>query len=309
MGRLFLFGIYILQLLILCSCYSPGLMIDDDIYLVKATEIPLGESYNDETSYANFKTRKEGSALTSSLFSDDPLCSTYNLATQRDLWFFGMGLGNPYYNSCQWGIPYFSPYKYGYLNPFYLYDPFGSPYGFYATAYSPWYFTGIYALPNEYNGVPQHSSQENFSNFHSGPRSVFGGFGDPNRVSGSSIKSFQYEPSLSKKNSQLDHSRIENGDIIGQHVHYSSFRNSPGSTPGASMNLRPVENRGILRPSANSNPSMQTTNEPLRSGNAVFHNNHPVRHLIDQENNRIDQYNRGSGRAGQKPIQTPVRRP
>ena len=44
--------------LLITSCATTESFVNDDVYSVKPSELPIGESTSDETSYASFKSRK-----------------------------------------------------------------------------------------------------------------------------------------------------------------------------------------------------------------------------------------------------------
>jgi len=272
--------------LVLTSCYSPSLMSDDDIYIIRTNEVPVDESVNDETSYANFKSRNNGSALTASFYADDPgLFGRFPYYS--DMWWFGMGYGNPYYfhSMCRpgsWGIPYYSPYMYGYINPIYMVDPFGSPYGFYPTAYSPWYLGGLYDFPmygwNSVSGSFNGSTLQ--YNHQSGPRGTISGFGSPERPFGNTLKSTSphdiTHPGIPSET--LFHSRLDNQQVIGQNRPLRTPTFSRGDLNNQKMNeLRPVSDRGIQTPGNNLNnvatpgrPGQSTQAHPEIRGNDQF---------------------------------------
>ena len=66
-----LFPSAILASIVLSSCATTTSFINDDVYSVRASELALGESLSDETSYAAFKSRKEGKTNDKTTYSDD----------------------------------------------------------------------------------------------------------------------------------------------------------------------------------------------------------------------------------------------
>lgn len=130
-------SIFALALGSLNSCASISNVADDDVYVVKPSQIPMGESLDDETSYMAYKYKKD---------------QNNNLTTYRNpnVGAFGMGYAYGYRN---YNDPFlFNPYMY---NPYGFYDPYGyySPYGHYGSGlgYIPGYGWS-YIGPNPYYG-------------------------------------------------------------------------------------------------------------------------------------------------------------
>ena len=56
--------------LLIASCYSPKLLVDDDVYVLKSNELPVGESLNDETSYSTFKNKQNAGMVSSNYYNN-----------------------------------------------------------------------------------------------------------------------------------------------------------------------------------------------------------------------------------------------
>ena len=189
-----------LTTLLLSSCYSPKFMVDDDVYMVKNSMLPVGESLTDESTYASYRNNREADGVSRHYYDDDFFFWIQRRPFFGTHWMLSMGfynpyfMTNPYHSFSHFGTPYFSPYMFGGINPIYMADPFGSPYGFYPTAYNFAYMGGMYSpyyggfYGNPYGGFYNGGNYTVNYNHHSGPRGTLSGFGNPNsRSSGGSV--------------------------------------------------------------------------------------------------------------------------
>lgn len=189
----------IIMILLLSSCYSSKMLVDDDVYVVKNNTLPVGESLTDETSYSTYKNKKNNNKSNNTYYQNQN-----NYLYNRHCNYFD-GFGCSYYAS-NFYSPYYNPYGY-YGNGFYggnsmyntngvwILDPytglffyrpsFYSAYGNYPYGYN---VGGIYGSPyypydyGYYNNVAgnySYSTPEIHSNQHSGPRGSISGFGNP----------------------------------------------------------------------------------------------------------------------------------
>jgi hypothetical protein len=315
--------------LLLTSCCSPQFMVDDDVYVLKNNKLPIGESLNDETSYSSFRNNRENNSVSSTFYDDEFLMRD---RFHRDNWLFSMGYGNPYYSGWMfgsrpnWGIPYYSPYMYGYVNPIYMYDPFGSPYGFYPTAYNSWYYGGNYGY-GPYGGFGnQYGNNQGFNfntsgtyttnyNHHSGPRGSGGGFGNPNgRLEGNTIKSLNNtntgltahtnRPSIQRK--------VENTSVIGENFkpRANNLTRENAQQTRINTNYKPTSNRGINNPSStysNEPRGTRPSSTPQRSNDFRQHNG-DNRLDTPSRSNGGGSINNGGGRSGGSPANSGGRR-
>jgi hypothetical protein len=201
---------------VLCSCYSNRMLVDDDVYIMKNAELPVGESLIDETNYSTYK-YKQDRGVTANAYYYDP----YNIAAMN-----ACGC-DPFYFSafdCGWGSRNYGYsglndmyYGYGYHNAFgrYLFGPgymnYGaSQYGYYGNMFSPYYNpyggfyfgnsysspyfftnsmfygTNVYPYSNANNII---SNSGSIYNSHSGPRGSISGYSNSgNRASVYAIK-------------------------------------------------------------------------------------------------------------------------
>jgi hypothetical protein len=263
------------------SCYSPKFMVDDDVYVMKNSMIQVGESTSDETSYASYRKQRDNRAVSSHFYNDDLFMNPH---FRPRFWHMGFGMNSMFYrpgfgHMSSFGFPYYSPYMYGGINPIYLVDPFGSPYGFYPTAFDPWLYghNGFYG--NSYwnnNGWNNNGWNNNGNvgnpvihhNHHSGPRGSLSGIGNPGgRSSGAPvIKSVQNPNSNSfSQNSLSDvrQKRIDNTSNVGQ-----SIRESSTTKPTAPVTVQSIrQNRLTPTTDRNIRPSgVSVTTSPSRPG-------------------------------------------
>lgn len=272
------------SLAILSSCYSPKFMVDDDVYVLKANEIPLGESMNDETSYSNFRENRRNGV--NSQYSNDYYIvnNSFNNGWYGNNMMFGtnswfrpsfaifynpyMGYSyDPYGYYYGYGYPYFGHYGYNYYDP---YSYYGGNYGYYSPFFNPYFGPGS-SWGNGGNGWNFGNGNSTVAyNHHNGPRgSITGGFGNPNRLeSHSKVKSNV----LSQPGGAKTPVRINNSDVVGRNSGGSKVTPSsrpvttsgtlnPGRSSGTTTavnnrsnerTLQPVENRGVISPSGSS---------------------------------------------------------
>lgn len=57
--------------LLITSCATTESFVNDDVYSVRPSELPIGESTSDETSYASFKSRKTGNTNDRMTYADE----------------------------------------------------------------------------------------------------------------------------------------------------------------------------------------------------------------------------------------------
>lgn len=161
-------------LLLLVSCGTSHKYIADDIYVLKPSELSIGESSADETSYSAFKKRKEGSARNEQqMYTNQYFMASYRNCLSQPFWYNGCGCSyafwaqnSPY--SVHYGSMSFGHYQglgYGYN-----YGPYGS---FYTTAYYSPDFGVYYGTPyyNPYNGAYYNPYGYSYG------YSAFGGYG------------------------------------------------------------------------------------------------------------------------------------
>jgi hypothetical protein len=147
--------------LFLTSCATSESFVNDDVYSVKPSELPLGESTADETSYASFKTRKQGDVNDRMTYADEMALRNRQNCLEQYRWYEGCGCSysewlrssryshqNNFNRGMRWGSPSFGmSYAYGapysYYNGFYPYNSFGGhhPYVGY------WGYNSMYMSP------------------------------------------------------------------------------------------------------------------------------------------------------------------
>lgn len=279
------------------SCYSPKFMVDDDIYVMKNSTIQVGESTSDETSFASYRKQRDNRAVSSHFYNDDLFMNPH---FRPRFWHMGFGMNNMFYrpgfgHMSSFGFPYYSPYMYGGINPIYMVDPFGSPYGFHQMAFDPWLYghNGYYG--NSYwnnNGWNNNGWNNNGNvgnpvvhhNHHSGPRGSLSGIGNPGgRSSGSSVVKSVHSPNSNGYSQNtlgnVRQKRIDNTSNVGQSIRESNALKptTPVSvqsirqnrlTPTTDRNVRPS---GVPVTASPSRPGINNAGTPSRT------NSTPVR--------------------------------
>lgn len=142
----------------LTSCLSPKTLIDDDVYVVKNSALPVGESLNDESSYSSYRYKRDNNLLNSSVYMTDQFYQSMFYKNS----FYGYGRDN-YWNRLQ------------------FYD-YGFSYAFLGNSYLGYYGTlgYLYSLGNNFNNgfyaSTGYLASPEFSKSFSGPRFSFGGY-------------------------------------------------------------------------------------------------------------------------------------
>lgn len=273
------------------GCYSPQFMSDDDVYIVKESALPVGESLNDPRNYSTFRNHKINRSVSSTYYNDLNNFGFGGNYFSSSYWLLGMGFYNPYFRNYSFGIPYCSPYMFGGCSPVYMIDPFGSMYGFYPISNYPMYYGGNYFFGNYYgynNYDPYGTGFHNYGgsttayNFHSGPRGGLSGIANPGgRSTG---------PVILKSSSSISStSRPEMGRIDANHriATLSMNVSSPALLRPASqqqINSRFTPSDGRVIRSNNTSPSTigrtiqspgRIDNNPSNRGGSMLENSSP----------------------------------
>jgi hypothetical protein len=145
------------------SIYNGNLSGGDDLYSVKETAVPLGESVNDDLSYASYKYQKQqGERQQNNQNSQNTVYSNnynnfYSPYYNYNNNYYGMSMKHPMYSfgysnygyNSFYGYP--SALSYGY-SPYYGFDPYG--YNSYGYGYNPY---GYGYNPYGYGYNPYHN--------------------------------------------------------------------------------------------------------------------------------------------------------
>ncbi len=222
----------------LFSCNTMQPLLDDDVYMMKSADVPIGEELADETSYENYKFRVNADAPTSGYYDQR---NTSVLNTQPMMlgsgWFAYGRFNNfgtlSYMSSPYWGIhrngfygypgmgmytPYYygTGFAYGYPN-YYNNGWFGSPNNYYGHYYNGGVplnnaNSGVfcYGLGNS-NGTPAYygSPTNKLGNFVSGPRATISGgyYSGTSRGGAAQVKSQTYTSSAYSNRPAVNNSR------------------------------------------------------------------------------------------------------
>lgn len=306
--------------ILLFSCGTSNKYIADDIYVLKPSELPIGESSADETSYAAFKQRKDGPIKNDNqVYVDQYYASAYRNCLAQPFWFSGCGCSyatwtqrSPY--SSQYGAMtqgYYQGYGYGYgYNPYY--SPYYSPYGYYSSfggMYGSAYYSSYYSpYGNGYGGYGYggnnygyggNSSTNHGSNFHNGPRGSASGYSNPN---GRASHAGPVKSSVNNNNTANSHNSTSMG-IKSPPVRraISTINTTPTTRNYNQSTVTRNPNATISRnPNTNSNTgrTYQKPNAPVRTAPNVIRTTTPnsgQRSTTGGTVQRSGNYNQGSG--------------
>ena len=229
--------------LLIASCYSPKLLVDDDVYVLKSNELPVGESLNDETSYSTFKNKQNAGMVSSNYYNNLDELSYYPLCRNASFFYIGCGCsfytyslfcGNRPFNQFAYSPNFYSPYA-----PF-GYDPFYSSMGYYNPyGYNPYGGFG-YGYGNYGNTSYNPGTVTTNYNHHSGPRGTSAGFGNPSgRPQGNTVKSTFASTPTNKPIHQtiVSNRKIDPTLVVGQ---TKPVRPSLTSTSGRITTSKPI---------------------------------------------------------------------
>lgn len=149
--------------LFLTSCATSESFVNDDIYSVRPSELPIGESTADETSYASFKSRKQGDANDRMTYSDEMAMRNRQNCLDQYRWYDGCGCSytewlrssrySPQSNMHNWlysGRPQFGlSFAYGNFRPYSYYGSFYpyNSFGGYHPYVGYWGYNSMYMYP------------------------------------------------------------------------------------------------------------------------------------------------------------------
>jgi uncharacterized protein YjdB len=267
--------------LLISSCYSPKLLVDDDVYVLKSNELPVGESLNDETSYATFKNKQNAGMVSSNYYNNFDDLSYYPLCRNASYFYMGCGCSFYAYSHFYSNRPYnqfgYSPYFYSPNAPF-GYDPFYNSMGFYNPyGYNPYGFNPYggygYGYGNYGNTSYNPGTVTTNYNHHSGPRGTSAGFGNPSgRPQGNTVKSTFASTPTNKPihQSTVSNRKIDPTLVVGQ---TKPVRPSLTPTSGRITTSKPIHytstsDRGVRSTTSGSSTISNSgrTNSPSRGG-------------------------------------------
>lgn len=265
------------------------MLVDDDVYIVKNSELPVGESLTDETSYSTYQYRKNSDMVSDDYYFDDRNYLYTNNCYDNFYW--NRGCGCSYYAWNMYNAPYYSPYGFGtpslyyghgFYNAFgnyvydpfsgmYLYNPYYDPYGYYGSIYNPYYYGSGY----NYGGPYGYNQPTVNYNHHSGPRGSLSGFSNTSgRTSPGTLKmSTQNEVASYNPNYKSEY-RVKKSDapIGANQVVRANNAEISRNVNTVKPNYRPTTeriNRSDVhqqRPT-NALPSNQRNDQPRNRGN------------------------------------------
>jgi hypothetical protein len=256
---------------ILSSCRSALDITDDDVYIVGAGELPLGESLNDETSYSNYREERANDQDADYFSANGPLYSSnflmfspYSNWGYTPYWSgFYMGYGNPWCYGYGWnmyGMNYWDPY-YGYYYPYgNFYNPYMGGFGY-----------------QQYNYGSPHQIVANTS-VHQGPRGSWVSTNNPaNRPQqANGLLKSAYGKSSNNPSVAINNSRVfrSNNQLMNTRNTIREQKNSPLIHQEVSRKWRPNEQNTFERTSGNViNNSINRTSPTLPKTNRIDNGN------------------------------------
>ena len=166
--------------LLLTSCVSSQKWIDDDVYVLKAVDIPTDTDVSDETDYATFLLNKETQRSRTTYYNDFYVQSynpfafrPYHILAGYSLY----GYNNFYGRNLGWGFDY---YNYNLING-YGYNYYGI--NCYNSQYGYWGGYGNNYYSNNYNNYSPYYYSNNYQYNYGYPSyygSYYGNYGNNN---------------------------------------------------------------------------------------------------------------------------------
>lgn len=259
MKNLFPLSFFALSSLILNSCASISDTPDDDVYLVKSSQIPVGESLDDETNYSAYKYKKDRNNNNVSYSSGGGM-------NNFDPFFMG-GFGYrpnhfgynpyqmyayPYYNDRSWA--YIPGYGWSYVMNPYFGNPFYGGYGNYYNYYNHGYYSSFYNNNYYGNNFGWNNNNNNWnnnnnngggsgnsnSNHHRGPRGSIGG--------GGVITRSNIPGTLKSTTSPLSSSNVLGSGTIVKPVGKETVMSRSNPSRQTDVTIRTNENADFSRP-------------------------------------------------------------
>lgn len=303
--------------LLLTSCYSSKMLVDDDVYVVKNSELPVGESLTDETSYATYKYRQNNDMVSDDYYYDQRNYLYNNNCYDNFYW--NNGCGCSYYAWNMYNSPYYSPFGFGQpslyyghgfyyafgnmvYDPFtgmYFYNPYYNPYVYGGGMYNPYYPGGYYGYYNTYGGgygggYYNHQNPIVQYNHHQGPRGSLSGFSNTaGRTSPGVLKmSVQNDvPYANKPNTEY---RIKKADApIGSNENNTVRYNKP-------VTERPLSNsKPQYRPTTERvTPAERPVGRPVEGPQARPQREQPIKRDSFEPRGNAPKNNEGAPRQG-----------
>lgn len=252
----------------LTSCATTEYYMADDVYVVKPSNLPLGESTADETSYAAFKKRQIDATNERQVYSDnrdfrmnqDRFSNFGNnyyifLYSSQFPYSFGynyflMG-GNSWMGYNSWDTQIFMRDYYGWNNGYWN----GSSYGY--NYYNNWYYgNGGFWCPQwgygyggngfGWNGYGGYGAVYTAQNQYHGPRGSYSGYSNPNgRLNTGKLKSgVAYSPNgdytSARNTSNNKYERKPISSVNQNRVYQNNTNSSRAISPVRNSSTRPT---------------------------------------------------------------------
>lgn len=304
--------------LILTSCATSEYYMADDVYVVKPSDLPIGESTADETTYAAYKQRQIGESNDRQLYGD----VTRNRFDNDNFYYFGnsyvpflyssqfpyghqgawMGYNSWYYQSMPgfyygWNNGVWNGNSYGYTYPVYWHNGYNNywcqqgGYGYGGYGYGGYNYGGTYAQ-NTYFGP--RGSNSGYSNPHG--RTTTGKLKSGTYSSGNTAHSTSYNRTSNSGNLEKRPISTINQSTVYRTNTPNGSRTNP-STNSSNSN-RTYENADAAkrpRPTVYSNSTTrERTNTNVNSGRPTINSGSDY----NRNSGTINSGSRGSSGAG-----------
>lgn len=257
------FGILGVISLVMTSCATSEYYMADDAYVVKPSDLPVGESTADETSYAAFKKRKGGETNEQLTYQDNWHALNNRRCLSEPIWYDGCGCSfsywsaySPYSSMSRVNGPGYSNWWHSsmYYNPYMVWGPNGYNafvigMNYYTSPYYPYYGYnpgmsygwGYNPYGYYYGGGGYGYGGSHAQNVHYGPRGSVAGYSNPTgRTATGKLKSSNTVASTG--------TATANAPLRSRHPvdNNNAYRTPSTVTHNVGMtNQRPVGNRQI----------------------------------------------------------------
>jgi hypothetical protein len=174
--------------LLMTSCSTTESFVNDDIYSVRPSELPIGESLTDETSYASFKSRKLGQTNDRMTYADEMAMRNRENCLEQWNWYEGCGctyrewaMYSRYSNNNRFSMNrriYWNHRSMGYGFAMSNMYPYGISYGMYSGNMYPYYHNPYIIMDPWYGGYGYgYGSSWHYPSYGYNPYSPYGYYG------------------------------------------------------------------------------------------------------------------------------------
>lgn len=279
---------------VLTSCYSNRMLVDDDVYVMKNAELPVGESLTDETNYSTYRYKKDKGVASSAYYYDPYNIAAMNYCDCNPFLFtpFDCGWGARNYgysglNDMYYGYGYYNAFGHYYFGPGYMnygagqygyfgnmYSPYYNPYGgfYFGTSYSSPYFssnaffynTNPYGYnSNNYGNSNNYNNSNSLYNGHSGPRGSLSGYTNSGNRNNSNLVKSHAGVSSNNESHTIVSKPLSARSLAGQNVSSGKVDvNQSTASVRATKEIKPTQSRPVYTSSEVRTSPVGTNNLP-----------------------------------------------